>query len=97
MWDGSSASGRWVEKNGVQYNSSCLRSSKNYIWNNMPQEISGKKLKRICIGSTVLKYFGSYLSNRSTATIWGRCTSDKIVHGVGVPQGSILGQLLRLG
>ena len=53
-----------------------------------------KKLSQLNLSQNLLKWFESYLSNRSQVTYMNSCTSPiaEITHGV--PQGSILGPLL---
>lgn len=53
-----------------------------------------KKLKMYGIGETVLKWFESYLENRTQQVKFGDILSEKLEIKTGVPQGSILGPLL---
>ena len=46
------------------------------------------------IGGTILNFFKSYLSNRSTKVLISDLLSDSVFTETGVPQGSILGPIL---
>ena len=59
-------------------------------------EILLYKLKHYGIRGTALKWFTSYLNNRSQYTFFANCSSNKSQIKHGVPQGSILGPLLFL-
>ena len=54
------------------------------------------KLKHYGIRGTALKWFSSYLNNRSQYTFVANCSSNHSQIKYGVPQGSILGPLLFL-
>ena len=54
------------------------------------------KLKYYGINGITLNWFNSYLSNRSQCVEIDMVLSTKMVMNTGVPQGSILGQLLFL-
>lgn len=53
-----------------------------------------QKLHNIGVNDIELKWFTSYLSGRTQATVLNGVTSDKKCINIGVPQGSILGPLL---
>ncbi|CAB3984748.1 Hypothetical predicted protein [Paramuricea clavata] len=57
-------------------------------------QVQMKKLKRIGVQGQTLCWFQSFLSNRSQQTIIANSLSESLKITVGVPQGSILGQLL---
>ncbi|XP_055390584.1 uncharacterized protein LOC129619367 [Condylostylus longicornis] len=55
-----------------------------------------EKLKKYGIRNMELKWFESYLSNRTQKTKVNNSTSDSLGASIGVPQGSVLGVLLFL-
>ena len=59
-------------------------------------EILLYKLKHYGIRGMALKWFTSYLNNRSQYTFFANCSSNYSQINPGVPQGSILGHLLFL-
>lgn len=52
------------------------------------------KIKAFGVGGTIIKWFESYLRNRSQCVKFGGCTSRIIKPCSGIPQGSLLGPLL---
>ena len=59
-------------------------------------EILLKKLYKYGIRGVAYNWFESYLHNRAQFVYYNNCSSDKSLNFCGVPQGSILGQLLFL-
>ena len=55
-----------------------------------------KKLESASIKGIPLKWFQSYLSDRSQCVLWNSALSDYLPLSKGVPQGSILGPILFL-
>lgn len=53
-----------------------------------------KKLEKIGMGGTVLKWFQSYLHNRQQKVKYKKCMSQSIQNNFGVPQGTVLGPIL---
>lgn len=60
------------------------------------KEILLKKLEAYGIRGVELKWFSSYLENRSQRTKIGECLSTSTQVNIGVPQGAVLGTLLFL-
>ena len=52
------------------------------------------KLSSVCIGGSVLSVFKQFLANRSQYVLVDGCRSKLVNVVSGVPQGSVLGQLL---
>lgn len=55
-----------------------------------------QKLQHYGVGTTCLKWFQSYLSNRYQYTVINEIKSNTAAVGAGVPQGSVLGPILYL-
>lgn len=53
-----------------------------------------KKLEKMGICDTALKWFQSYLSHRTQKVKYNNCTSPAMVTKYGVPQGTVLGPIL---
>ena len=62
----------------------------------VPHNLLLEKLDHYGIRNNLLKWFSSYLSNRSQQTIIENCTSESLKNNLGVPQGSVLGPILFL-
>ena len=62
----------------------------------MNHQILFSKLEYYDVRGIVLKWFIDYLANRKQRVAYNNTDSDDVIVNYGVPQGSILGQLLFL-
>lgn len=83
-----------AKNNGQNVCTAFLNLTKTF--NCVDHEIIIKKLNHYGISETCLKWFISYLDNRSQYTVIGNISSVKELVPCGIPKGSVLGPILYL-